>query len=121
MTTFATKFPFTSRGEANAAAEATGCTMIMRRNELVDGAIVSRWRLFPREEQGEEVAVEARSERHVYTPSGKKSTSRIQAGKAFKMFPNDRKAMIAQAVAFGVKPSTANAMYSHYKVGRYTA
>lgn len=62
-----------------------------------------------------------RSERLVYTPSGKKRTSRELCGRVFKKHAGDRKAFVAAAVALGVRPSTANAMFSHYTVGRYVA
>lgn len=62
-----------------------------------------------------------RSERFVYTASGKKRSSRELCGRVFKKFATDRKAFVAAAVALGVKPATANAMFSHYTVGRYVA
>lgn len=62
-----------------------------------------------------------RSERFVYTASGKKRTSRELCGRVFKKFANDRAAFVAAAIALGVKAATARAMFSHYTVGRYHA
>lgn len=62
-----------------------------------------------------------RSERYVYTASGKKRTSRELCGRVFKRFANDRKAFVAAATELGVKAATANAMFSHYASGRYAA
>lgn len=66
-------------------------------------------------------AAPVRSERHVYTQSGKKRTSRELCGRVFKKFATDRKAFVAAAIALGVRPATANAMFSHYSCGRYAA
>lgn len=68
-----------------------------------------------------EVAAPVRNERVLYTASGKRSTSKIACGRAFKKHPNDRAAFINYAVSQGVKRSTANAMFSHYSKGRYAA
>ena len=68
-----------------------------------------------------EKAAPVRSERHIYTQSGKKRTSRELCGRVFKKFASDKKAFIAAAVALGVKSKTANTMFSHYTVGRYAA
>lgn len=66
-----------------------------------------------------DAAAPARNERAVYTPSGKKTSSRAICGHAFRKFANDRRAFVAFAVEKGVKPATANAMFSHYTKGRY--
>jgi hypothetical protein len=68
-----------------------------------------------------EAAAPVRSERFVYTPSGKKRTSRELCGRVYRKYSNDRKAFIAAAVELGVRPATANVMFSHYSVGRYAA
>lgn len=60
-----------------------------------------------------------RSERHIYTPSGKKLTNRAVCGRLFKQFSADRAAFIEAAVKAGVRRVTANAMFSHHSVGRY--
>lgn len=60
------------------------------------------------------------SERFVYTPSGKKNTSRNLCKRAFKKFAGNRNDFVAYAVSLGVKPATARAMFSHYTVGRYS-
>ena len=60
-----------------------------------------------------------RSERHIYTTSGKKLTNREVCGRLFKKFSNDRAAFVATAVEKGVKRATANAMFSHHASGRY--
>jgi hypothetical protein len=62
-----------------------------------------------------------RNERFVYTPSGKRNTSRNLCKRAFKRFADDRAAFVAYATELGVKAATARAMFSHFKVGRYSA
>lgn len=66
-----------------------------------------------------EPSAPVKSERHVYTASGKKRTSRELCGRVFKKFRDNKAAFVAAAVAMGVKPKTANTMFSHYTVGRY--
>lgn len=66
-----------------------------------------------------EKAAPVRSERYVYTQSGKKRTSRELCGRAFKKVGANREAFVAEAIAMGVKPGTARTMFSHYTVGRY--
>jgi len=68
-----------------------------------------------------EKGVMGRSERFIYTPSGKKRTSRELCGRVFKKFSTDRKAFVEAAVALGVRPQTARTMFTHYSVGRYAA
>jgi hypothetical protein len=62
-----------------------------------------------------------RSERFVYTQSGKKRTSRELCGRVFKKVGANRDAFVAEAVKMGVKLATARTMFSHYTVGRYAA
>lgn len=98
------------------------CRAACRKGQYAAGHIdlVTRetyWMVFDGEtvEQGAPV----RSERHVYTPSGKKRTNREVCGRLFKRYAYDRAAFVAAAVQAGVKRATANAMFSHHTTGRY--
>lgn len=62
-----------------------------------------------------------RSERHVYTPSGKRNSSKALCGRVFAKVGADKDAFLAGAIALGVKATTARTMFSHYTVGRYAS
>jgi len=114
---FHSMFPFTTRVAAEAVAEGRVVVASCASNfnyEVRFGFVV------PINRANIEPAAKVRSDRHVYTPSGKKRTNKQVCLCVYKRF-QDKAAFVNAAMEKGVKRITAVTYFDDIKAGRVTA
>jgi hypothetical protein len=123
MSTFASRavfhsdYAFTTRAAAEAVANGRVVVAACASNF---GYEVRFGYVKPRSAACVEQGAKARSERHVYTPSGKKRTNKQVCLCLFKKF-QDKAAFVAAAKEKGVKTVTAVTYFDDIKAGRVKA
>lgn len=123
MSTFASRasfhsiYAFTTRA---AAEEVANGRVVVAACASNFGYEVRFGYILPQDKRNVEPAAKARSERHVYTPSGKKRTNKEVCLCLFKKF-QDKAAFVAAAKEKGVKTITAVTYFDDIKAGRVKA
>ncbi len=124
MSTFASRavfhsdYPFTTRVAAEAVANGRTVVASCASNF---GYEVRFGFVMPQDKRNVETNVaKVRSERHVYTPSGKKRTNKEVCLCVYKRF-QDKAAFVNAAMEKGVKRITAVTYFDDIKAGRVTA